>query len=667
MKVQPNRLGIDRQHHLQGSAIDRDRPLQFRLDGRVISSFAGDTVLSAVLASGIDSIGQRGGAPLALSLRHAPTISFAALAADHQRTLPMERTPATDGVDYVTTARKFRSNPLARLLARGSRSLNIDLDRADALARPWIGSPAEPGPEADMVVVGGGVAGLSAALAAAKRGLRVALIEAAPRLGGTLRLFGTQEGEQTPDEAIARLTTSVAQADAITVLTSAEVFALRPGVVRLHQVEMLEGTPTGRVVDIRAPHIVLATGSLERLPVFPGNRLPGVIGALEAYELAQFYGVWAGASALVATSSSPAYRLAMLATDAGIAVPRIIDSRPHPQSRFIEFSRAYGITQAAGTIIAAASPAPKGRGVMVLPQLSMGRLSRVEVPLPVDRLVVCGGWQPDLTLWHMAGGESAWNATRTRLEPRGGPVGIALAGSAGGWLSRSACTASGSDAVDALLGRQRRAVEERLIDPIYETPDAPAPLGDVPDEVAPPAYLDGGWRHIERPRLKASRWPAWLPFAPAPPGWSLADTPQPLDIADIAAGVQLGAIPAASAGIVAQERVAMVVIEGGGASAAGLPPASLPPLYLQDRYHGAALWLVAPTEARVLDVGALIYRDADETDPLKAIGVVVRIVDSKAVALIAGQAEMAASVREPGRAIGIRLVAPYHEGMRLDA
>lgn len=667
MKVQPNRLGIDRQHHLQGSAIDRDRPLQFRLDGRVISGFAGDTVMSAVLASGIDSIGQRGGVPLALSLRHAPTISFAALAADHQRTLPMERTPATDGVDYVTTARKFRSNPLARLLARGSRSLNIDLDRADALARPWIGSPAEPDPAADMVVVGGGVAGLSAALAAAKRGLRVALIEAAPRLGGTLRLFGTQEGEQTPDEAIARLTTSVAQTDAITVLTSAEVFALRPGGVRLHQVEMLEGTPTGRVVDIRAPHIVLATGSLERLPVFPGNRLPGVIGALEAYELAQLYGVWAGTSALVATSSSPAYRLAMLATDAGITVPRIIDSRPHPQSRFIEFSRAYGITQAAGTIIAAASPAPKRRGLMVLPQLSMGRLSRAEVPLPIDRLVVCGGWQPDLTLWHMAGGESAWNATRARLEPRGGPVGIALAGSAGGWLSRSACTASGSDAVDALLGRQRRAVEERLIDPIYETPDAPAPLGDVPDEVAPPAYLDAGWRHIERPRLKASRWPAWLPFAPAPPGWSLADTPQPLDIADIAAGVQLGAIPAASAGIVAQERVAMVVIEGGGASAAGLPAAPLPPLYLRDRYQGAALWLVAPTEARVLDVGALIYRDADETDPLKAIGVVVRIVDGKAVALIAGQAEMAASVREPGRAIGIRLVAPYHEGMRLDA
>lgn len=667
MKGQPNRLGVTPQHHLQGSVVDRSRPLQFRLDGRLVSGFAGDTVLSALLASGVDTIGQRGGGPLALSRRHAPTISFAALAADRQRTLPMERTPATDGAEYVTTARKFRGNPLMRLLRRSGRSLNIDLDRADALARPWLGSPADVGPDADLVVVGGGVAGLSAALAAAKRGLRVMLIEATPTLGGTSRLFGTQEGERTPDEEMARLTAALAKAEAITVLTCAEVFALRPGGVRLHQVEMLDGTPAGRVIDVRAPHIVLATGSLERLPVFPGNRLPGVIGALEAFELAQLYGVWGGASALVATSSSPAYRLAMLATDAGITVPRIIDSRPHPQSRFIEFSKAYGITLAAGTIIASAAAAPKGRGVVAVPQVAMGSFSRAEAALPVDRLVVCGGWQPDLTLWHMAGGESAWNATRARLEARGGPVGIALAGGAAGWLSRSACVASGSDAVDALIGRQRRAVEERLIDPIYETPDAPAPIGDIPDEVAQPAYLDGGWRHIERPRLKASRWPAWLPFAPAPSGWSLADTPQPLDIADIAAGVQLGAIPATSAGIVAQERVAMVVIESGEESEVQRPPAPLPPLYLQGRYEGAVLWLVAPTEARVLDVGALIYRNADEADPLKAIGVVVRIIDGKAIALVAGHPDQAASVREPGRAIGIRLVAPYREGMPLDA
>lgn len=658
---QPNRLGSDRQHQFQGSAIDRTRPLQFRLDGREISGFAGDTVLSAVLASGIDAVGPRAGSPLALSGRHAPAISFAALADDHQRALPMERTAATDGADYLTTARKTRGNPLTAMLRRRGRSLAIDLDRPDALTRPWLGTPAAPGPEADLVVVGGGVAGMAAALAGARRGQRVVLAEATPLLGGKARLFGTREGEETPDEAIARLAEAVMASDAITVLTSAEAFALRPGIVRLHQVEMTGGTPTGRVVDITTPHIILATGALERLPLFPGNRLPGVVGTLEAFELAQLYGVWPGASALVATSSSPAYRLAMLATDAGTTVPRIIDSRPRPQSRFIEFSKAYGITLAAGTIVASASPAPKGRGLVVAPQLSMDGYARPEPAITVDRLVVCGGWQPDLTLWHMAGGESAWNGAAARLEPHNGPDGIVLAGSAAGWLSSSACMASGGDAVDVLLGRQRRLVEDRLIDPIYETPDAPAPIGDEPDEAAQPVFLDGGWRHIERPRRLESRWPAWLPFAPKPPGWSLADTPQPLDIADIAAGVQLGAIPAASAGIVAQERVAMVAVDSvdAGEPNRSTAPLPLPPAYLLGRYDGAGLWLVAPDDARQLDVGALIQANADEIDPLKAIGVVVRVLNGKAIALVAGHAGKAAWVREPGRAVAIRLVEAY--------
>lgn len=669
MKNNPNRLGTQNEHLLQGSAIDRSHPLQFRLNGRVISGFAGDTVLSAVLASGIDTVGRRGGMPLALSARHAPAISFAALIRDPQRALPMERTPATDGAEYLTLGRRQRRSALSRLFQRGTQSLGLDLDQPDPMPRPWLSMPGEAGPETDLVVVGGGVAGMAAALAAARRGLRVVLVEAAPRLGGHARLFGTQEGEETPDHNIARLVGDIGKADAITVLTAAEAFGLRPGVVRLHQVEMQDGTPTGRVIDIRAPHIILATGALELLPVFPGNRLPGVAGSLDAFELAHHYGVWAGGSALLATSSSPAYRLAMLARDAGIAVPRIIDSRPRPQSRFIEFSKAYGITLASGTIAASAVPAPKGRGLMLRPRLAMDGFSQPEPVLMVDRVIACGGWQPDLTLWHMAGGESGWNAAHARLEPGNGPPGIALAGSAAGWFTRRACLASGDDAVDTLLGRPRHPVDDPLIDPLYETPDGPAPVGDLAEEDGPPAYLDAGQHHLERPRPVQSRWPGWLPFAPRPAGWSLADTPQPLAIAEIVAGVQLGAIPAASAGIVAQERVAMIGIGGGdeGGVARATGPLPLPPSYLNGRYAGAELWVVAPDEKRLLEPGTLIHANPDTTDPLRAIGVVVRSINGAAVALVSGQQGQVASAREPGRAIGIRLLAPYREGMDLAA
>ncbi|WP_152658646.1 hypothetical protein [Devosia chinhatensis] len=52
--------------------------------------------------------------------------------------------------------------------------------------------------------------------------------------------------------------------------------------------------------------------------------------------------------------------------------------------------------------------------------------------MSADALIVCGGWQPDLSLWHMAGGSSLWQSLRQRLEPVGNIDGIALAGSAAG-------------------------------------------------------------------------------------------------------------------------------------------------------------------------------------------------------------------------------------------
>ena len=53
MSRQPNRLAATESHKFAGTEIDRSKPLSFRLNGRVIDGFAGDTVLSAVLAAGI--------------------------------------------------------------------------------------------------------------------------------------------------------------------------------------------------------------------------------------------------------------------------------------------------------------------------------------------------------------------------------------------------------------------------------------------------------------------------------------------------------------------------------------------------------------------------------------------------------------------------------------
>ena len=652
MRAQINRLPEGTAKGFAGAAINRGRPLRFRLDGRIVSGFDGDTVLSAALASGIDTLGQCQGSPVGLLPRATPAISHASLANDPQRALPMARTLAQDGAEYVTLGVR-RPGALTRLFQPG-RTLGLLLDDLHALDRPWRTTAGASGLAADLLVIGGGVAGLAAALAGARAGLKVIVLEARPQLGGCSGLFGTQEGEDTPEESMSRLAGDVVANDAITALTATRAFAVRPGLVRAHQVASEAGTVQGRVIDISAPHIVLATGSLEKLPIFAGNRLPGVIGTLDAFELATRYGVWPGQTALVATSSNPAYRLAMLASDAGIEIGRIFDTRPRASSRFIEFSRAYGMVQSPGTTPASVGIARAG-GTLSVHLDRQGGSTMV-----TDRLLACGGWQPDLTLWHIAGGASQWHSGRCRIEAIGSCDGVALAGSAAGYLTRRGCIQSGSDAVDQVLGRPRRPVEDPVIDPLYETPDGPPGISEQRPQAAP-TYLDGGVSLLQRP-APASRRRAWPFWRHGPEGLTvLSEAPQPLAICDVAAGVELGLVPPAAAGVVAQERVALVPLsrqdgdDNTKVEADEQPGALEIPSYLKGRYGpDAQVVRLVPGESRTFDAGALVYRSSDYSHPLQSIGAVLRQGSGAAIALVAAPAIAAGlpvTVRDKGTAL----------------
>lgn len=627
MKGQPNRLPADAARGFGGSAIDRKIPLTFQLNGRQFSGFAGDTILSALLAAGVDTSGEHLEAPIGLVPGATPAVYPAAHRGDPAHAAPMDAMPAINGAELVTLG-GARLNPIARLFGT-SRTLGLSLDQPNLLDEPWRALPAQAAKNADIVVVGGGVAGMSAALAAARLGQRVILVEASPQLGGHSGLFGTQDGEDAPEVSIAKLREAVAATKTITALTRTRAYAIRTGLLRVHTIENAETSPRPAVLDIAAKHIIIATGARERLPIFSGNRLPGVIGSLSAYELATRYGVWAGRSALVATGSNFAYRLAMLASDAGITLPRVIDNRPGPSSRFIEFSRAYGMIQQPGALITGVEATKTG--------LAVSTDREHAEPLQTQRLIVCGGWQPDLTLWHIAGGASVWNHERHRLEPAGQIEGIILAGSAAGYLTRRGCIASGVDAVNALLGRQRKPVDDHVIDPIYESPDAPTAI--APPRDGAPAYLDSGAEFLTRPQPAPKTFLGLFKRKKA--GLTaLSEAPQPLAINDVAAGVNLGLIPPEAAGVVAHERVALVAL---GAPAETKPdteetppaPTDVPP-YLNGRFGpDAVVARIALAEQRRLEAGALIFDSPDADGPFAAVGVILRPHENGAMALLA--------------------------------
>jgi sarcosine oxidase, subunit alpha len=643
-----NRLPADSKHRFGGGAIDRGRPLSFRLNGRSFEAFAGDTVFSTLLAAGIDTAGTYHDEPIGLDERFAPPV-IARGERSPAKVLPMDRTPIVAGLDLVTIGPRERPlvPRLRGLIAGGGRTLGHRLDDPHALEGGWLAAEPTETLDADTVVVGGGLAGMSAALAAADAGGRVILVERRGMLGGDARFFGTVGDQEAPETTIARLGEMIGGTPAITVLTFADAFAMSGNRVRVHQVAVENDLLAPRVLALEAKRIVLATGAAERLPVFPGNRAPGITGAVAAFNLAERYGVWPGKRAVVATPNNFAYRLALLAADAGIEVQRVADSRPTPQSRFIDFCKASGITLATGLVPRAAEPGRDAESLRVSFAVSIEGAHGDTAPMTTAQLVAAGTFQPRLALWLMAGGRCDYDAAERRIEARGTVDGVALAGAAAGYKGSPACLKSGESAIAQLLDRSAPPIEDAEVDAVYESREGAMPIAP-PRPARGAAFLDAGFSFSTRPPRRDA--------ATVPPAQLRA-----LGISDVAAAVEIGLVPASDAGIIAAERC----LGGGeiidtGWRVTPQPRPSGPPAYLAGRFGAKPqLVIIAPQDARRFEPGCLIYPSSDAADPFAAVGAVIAPAPGSegARALIAhASLGSALFVRDAGGVTPVRVV-----------
>ncbi len=654
--MSPYRLAAGAPHGFGGAALDRSKPVRFRLNGRTVTGFAGDTVLSAALASGIQIAGRHGDIPLALSESFAPQIVLARSSARDRREFPMERTPALDGVDYVTRGERrdvLASSGLGglvrNLVVGPGRTLNHRFGLGGTPSPAWLSAPPELQLTADIVVIGAGIAGLTATAAALELGKRVILVERDQSVGGAIRFFGPVDNEENPSDLLARLRTQLANPPGLTQLLGTEAFRVEANRVLAHQVSVEDGVPVGRVVAITADRVVLATGARERLPIFPGNRSPGVVGALAAFQRAERFGVWAGQRALFATPHSATYRLALYAQDAGIAVQRIADTRLNPATRYVDFCKATGLTLASGLVVAEALTLKRNLpGLRVSFAVAIDEITQDATPIETDQLIAAGSWQPEISLWLSAGGSAAWDAENHWLAPRGTLASIVLAGSAAGYRSTTACIASGRAAVP-FPGKPAAPILDPMIDVLFESPDAPTPVAPYRPSTQGAAYLDGGWTLITRRSAAASRH-----------GVSqLAVRPVALSLGDVAGATATGLVAARDAGTVAVERC----ITGGDVADVGWQaPAAVaedgpvrPPVYLTGRFGPRPITCSLSAEPeRAFEAGCLVFESSDTTDPLKAIGV---IYATGGIALLGKAPEPDAPlyVRDSNRAVAVKL------------
>jgi len=311
----------------------------------------------------------------------------------------------------------------------------------------------------DLLVIGAGPTGLSAALAAARAGARVVLVDEQSEAGGSLlgsddRIDGAPaldwvervaaELASFPEVLHLQRTTAFGHFDDGFVL-ALERRTDHLGVAALKD-PIWANRSRQRIWRIRARRVIVAAGAHERPVVFADNDRPGIMLAGGARTFLHRYGVLAGQAAVVFTTDDAAYAAAVDLADAGVEVRAVVDARPEPPEPWRAACAARGIPVRAGGVVTGTEGVDRVTAALVAP-LRSAEAERVDC----DLLLVSGGWNPAVHLFSQAGGRLRYDAVLGAFVPDGVLARTSVAGAAVGMFDLASCLADGVRAgVDAL-------------------------------------------------------------------------------------------------------------------------------------------------------------------------------------------------------------------------
>ncbi|MGO4122807.1 sarcosine oxidase subunit alpha family protein [Inquilinus sp. YAF38] len=445
----------------RGADIDRTQGVAFAFDGTSYRGYEGDTLASALLANGVHLMGRsfkyhrpRG----VISAGPEEPNALVQLGPDAARTDPNSRATQVELFDGLVARSQNRwpslrfdfnavNDLFAPLIPAGFYYKTFMWPRSpkawmvyERFIRKAAGlgvSPRQPDPDrydhmnvhCDVLVVGGGIAGLGAALAAARAGARVILAEDQPRFGGWLRSEPTASiGEAGALDWAAATVAELASMPDVRVLPRTTAF----GYYGHNWLGLLErasdhiaphavpaGTPRQRLWKVRAKQVVLATGSIERSLVFAENDRPGILLAGAARAYLNRWGVKVGEKVVVATGDDSAYATALDLAAAGVTVPAIVDTRPDPDGPLVRAARAAGLPVYAGHAVVGTSGRLRVNEVRLMPLAADGQSVRrgAETTIACDAVAMSGGWNPVLNLQSQSRGKLRWDEARSTFMP----------------------------------------------------------------------------------------------------------------------------------------------------------------------------------------------------------------------------------------------------------
>lgn len=481
-------------------ANERRRRVNFTFDDRVYEGLEGDTLAAALLANGVDIVGRsfklhrprgimgshveepNGLVQLESGQFDEPNVRattmplYPELRAASQNAWPNARRDVLGVMDrfakILPASFYYKSMmwPNWHFYERFVRRI-AGLGKAPTL--PDAQKYHKRNMHSDVLIVGGGPAGLAAALVAGNAGLRVILIDDREQFGGALLgerfKLDSVSAPQWVENTVAQLKqmpnvqlmprTTVSGYYENNVLAAAERVSNHLGPdgqnSRLRE----------RLWRIRASAVILATGSIERPLVFANNDRPGIMLASAVRLYVNRFGVVPGSRVVVATNNDDAYRTAFDLHTVGIKLLTVVDTRARVSDDLLRELQVRGIKHYAGYGISDVKGKRKVTAVKIARHLGDGTLGTEEITVDCDLVAMSSGWTPTIHLYSQAGGTLQYKEGLACLVPMACSQSVRVVGAANGAFALVDCLEEGIQAAEATVAQLGAASPSKLMVP----------------------------------------------------------------------------------------------------------------------------------------------------------------------------------------------------------
>ena len=462
-----------------GGLIDRSKEISFIFNGKKYNGYKGDTLASALLANGVHLIGR--------SFKyHRPRGIIAAGVEDANGKVQLYKDNITEPNVNVTEVELVEG---LRIESQNCwPSVNFDVGGINNFLNrffpagfyyktfmwpksfwyhvyePFIRKAAgmgkaslDPDPDryehqyehCDILVVGSGPSGIASALSAAKNGASVILAEDKARFGGSLLTDNVTIGNKNGDEWVEDSITELKSMPNVIVKKRSQVFGYYDHNMLVmferckdHLNEPKPYTPRQRLWYIRAKHVVISTGSIERPLIFANNDRPGIMLAASAREYLKVYGVLPGKNPIIFTNNDTAYETAIEFKAYGIDTI-ILDTRKSSDAGVVQEAKNLGIEIKFNHGIANTAGYKKVKSATIGELTESRDGYKTFTTIPCDSIFVSGNWTPTVHLASQSGNKLKYESETDTFLPDQSRQKETVTGSANGLFTLKESLADG--------------------------------------------------------------------------------------------------------------------------------------------------------------------------------------------------------------------------------